>query len=133
MAKETVIKGCLSVIKRISEEKELQVTDNGTGHAFDGSFWGGLLTDNSNIHNVVAEGEGYCIELRSFWGNPELDIRRAVRDGEELIVITFSDFANGKRTGDYTVHQIRIDGVHDDYKKALQEAVALVEEITGSN
>lgn len=133
MTKETIIEGCLSVIKRISEEKELQVTDNGTGHAFDGSFWEGLITDNSNIHNVVAEGEGYCIELRSFWGNPELDIRRAVRDGDELIVITFSDFANGKQTGDYTVHQIRIDGVHDDYKKALQEAVALVDEIVGSN
>lgn len=133
MTKETIIKGCLSVIKRISEEKGLQVTDNGTGHAFDGSFWGGLITDNSNIHNVVAEGEGYCIELRSFWGNPELDISRAVRDGEEMIIITFGDSANGKHTGDYTLHQIRIDGVHDDYKKALQEAVALVEEITGSN
>ena len=95
MTKEKIINAILAFINEKAKELDLTVVDEGTGHAFDNSFWKGIAVDDSNIPSVTASNDSYSIKLRSFWGSPELDIRKTIEKEEEvkheLYVITFSD------------------------------------------
>lgn len=134
MKKEQVIKGAVKLIKKIAEDKGLTVDDKGTGHAYDGGFWEGLLTDDSNIPNVVAKGEGYSIELRSFWGNPEIDVHRTGYYGEELLIFNYSDYeklksdTEYKHTGCFMVQQVRVEAKWD-YRACIEEVYSMIERL----
>lgn len=94
MKKEHIVKALAEYIKSRSEQESLAVTDNGTGKAFDGSFWEGVFKDDSNIPNIIAKNDTEKIELRSFWGSPELDISTKLPDGRSVLqVLNFSDGA----------------------------------------
>lgn len=131
MNKKEVIGGALKLIEKIAEEKGLEILDIGTGHAFDGSFWAGVLEDDSGIPEVKAKGDGYSIGLRSFWGTPEVDVRRTVDDGEELLVLRFADGvknANGhyEHTGNFRPYEVRVDAMWD-YKKCVEDVYEMIE------
>lgn len=130
MEKKEVIRGALRLIGKIAGEKGLEVVDMGEGHAFDGSFWEGVFEDNSGIPEVKAAGDGFSIGLRSFWGNPEVDVRRAVEDGEELLVLNYSDSvknAEGKyeHTGEFRPHEVRVVA-RWDYRKCVEDVYEMI-------
>lgn len=130
MKKTEIIRGAVKLIEKIAEEKGLEVLDLGTGHAFDGSFWDGVLEDDSGIPEVKATAEGYSICLRSFWGSPEVDVRRTVEDGEELLVLNYSDSvknAEGKyeHTGNFRPHEVRVDA-RWDYRKCVEDVYEMI-------
>jgi hypothetical protein len=133
MTKEQVIRGAITLIERIAKEKGLEVVNSGTGHGFDGSFW--VFTDNSNIPSVKAKSEDFSIELRPFWSSPEIDVIRKKSDGEELLVLNYSDSVKNsdpdgryEHTGDYRVHEVRVDA-RWDYKGCIEEVFKMIEEI----
>lgn len=132
MKKNDVIAGSIRLIKRVADKKKLTITNRGTGHAFDGSAWENLIADTSNIPNIIAKKDGYSIELRSFWGNPEIDIRRRRPYGEELLVLNFSDSViDGNKiihTGEFRVNEVRVDGTHN-YKRAINDVYKIIDEI----
>ena len=134
MKKEQVIKGAVKLIEQIANDKGLTVVNKGTGHAFDGGVWEGLLKDDSNIPNVIAKGEGYSIELRSFWGNPEIDVHRAGDYGEELLIFNYSDSEKLKsdteyrHTGNLMVQQVRVEA-KCDYRSCVNEVYAMIERL----
>ena len=134
MEKQQVIKGAILLIKRIAEEKGLEVEDSGTGHGFEGSFWEGILKDESGIPSVNAANDSYSIGLRSFWGSPEIDIHRVTEEGEELLVLNYSDMVKKKgtndftHTGDFRVREVRVEAFWD-YKKCINEVYDMIEEI----
>lgn len=130
MKKEEVVRGAVKLIEKFANDLGLEVEDKGEGHAFDGSFWDGILTDDSRIPNVRASKDGFSIELRSFWGNPEVDVRRAVVGGDELLVLNFSDSfknANGEyvHTGEFFPHEVRVDAMWD-YKACVKEVYDMI-------
>lgn len=130
MKKEDIIRGAVRLIEKIAGEKGLEVVDMGTGHAFDGSFWEGVLEDDSRIPEVKAAGDGYSIGLRSFWGRPEVDVRRAAEDGEELLVLNYSDFVKNaegeyEHTGEFRPHEVRVDA-RWDYKKCVEDVYEMI-------
>lgn len=130
MKKEEVIRGAVKLIEKVAGEKGLEVVDFGTGHAFDGSFWKGVLDDDSGIPEVKAVGMGFLIKLRSFWGRPEVDVRRTAEDGEELLVLIYSDSvknAEGKyeHTGNFRPHEVRVDA-RWDYEKCVEDVYGMI-------
>lgn len=134
MKKEQVIKRMAKLIEEKAEQLGLTVTNNGTGHAFDHSFWNGLIEDDSNIPNIVAKKEGYSIKMRSFWGDPELDLRRETADGEELLIFRYSDSVKNAdtghydHTGDFRVHEVRVDA-RWGYVDCITEVYKMIETI----
>ena len=137
MTKKQVIKGCYALISREAEARKLTIKDNGTGHGFDNTVWPFL--DLSNIPNVVAENDDYKIELRSFWGDPEIDISIKTPIGQELLIFNFSDSVKKgdkyEETGDFHVHQLRVDGLRGNYKKAVEQVYEMIDFVMemGSN
>ena len=140
MTKEQVIRGCIKLIEKIAEEKELEIEDIGTGHGFDGSFWEDVIKDTSEIPTINAKSAdyeigvqgGYKIGLRPFWSDPEICIRRDTEQGEELLIFTFSDSVKNRETGhydhtrDFKLHEIRVD-VRSDYKACINEVYEMIE------
>lgn len=136
MTKEQVIKGAIKLIEKKCNEYGMEAENRGTGKAFEGGFWEHILTDDSNIPNVVANGKyndgmKYTIELRSFWGAPEVDIRRKTADGEELLIFNFSDSVtdeNGNyiHTGDFRVCEVRVDA-RGNYKNCIEEVYEMID------
>ena len=133
MTLEQVINGAIRLINRIASEKGIKVVDLGTGHAFDHSFWD--FEDKSGIPSVKAKSDDYCIELRPFWSSPEVDVRRKDKDGnEELLIFNYSDYMTNRETdklehtGEYKVHEVRVDS-HSDYKKCIEEVYAMIDEV----
>lgn len=108
MKKEEIIKGCIALIKHKAEKLNLTITDKGTGHDFDGTVWKDILPDTSNIPNIIAYNDDYSIELRSFWGDPEIDIRKGA-EHHILQIFNYSDYFNGEHTGEFYINQIRVD------------------------
>lgn len=134
MKKEQIIQGMAKLIEEKTKELELTVTNNGTGHAFDNFFWQGILNDDSNIPNIIAKKEGFRIELRSFWGDPELDLHRLYDHGEELLVLRYSDSVRNAKTGHYEhtgnfkVHEVRVDA-RWDYASCIGEVYEMIKAI----
>ena len=137
MTKEQVIKGAIKLIEKKCNEYGMEAENRGTGKAFEGGFWERILKDESNIPNVVAKGKNdkgmaYEIELRSFCGNPEVDIVRETANGEEMLIFTFScsakDAETGKyvRTGEFRVHEVRVDA-RWDYKACIKEVYEMID------
>lgn len=130
MTKEQVIKGCTKLIEKIAKEKNLEIENLGTGHAFDNSFWN--FKDTSEIPTINAFKEGYKIGLRPFWSNPEVCVRRDTEIGQELLIFTFSDSIKNKEaseydhTGDFKVHEVRVDS-YSDYKSCVNEVYEMIE------
>lgn len=92
MRKQDICRAMATIIKEKAEELGLVVLYNGTDHAFDNSFWENILTDDSDIPEIIASNNSYKIEMRSFWSSPELDIRKSYEGGrEDLLVLTYSD------------------------------------------
>lgn len=122
MEKEHLINGCFAVVERIAGEKGLTIEKNGDG--------------------IVATGKGFSVRFRTLVGEhvmPELVITRPISKGEEMIVINFSDRVKNPdtdcydSTGEFEVHQVRIDGPHDDYMKTLLEVHALIDDIRAAS
>ena len=136
MTKEQIIKGAIALIKRLAEEKGLNVEDRGTGHGFEGGFWEKILQDTSQIPTVVANNDTFSIELRPFWSSPEIDVRRQVLDGEELLIFNFSDYE--KKDGEYQhtdnwrVHEVRVDA-RWDYKACIEEVYDMIDFVIQSS
>ena len=132
MKKKDIIARSIELIKKIADKKRLTIKNNGTGHAFDNSFWKDMFVDDSNIPNIIAEKDGYSIELRSYWGNPEIDVRRHRPYGEELLVLNFSDSVEKENkyihTGEFRVNEVRVDGTHN-YKRAINDVYKMIDEI----
>ena len=130
MTKQKVIFGALKLIEKLADEHGLEVTDHGTGHAFERTFWNGVLKDDSGIPNVVATNDKFSIELRSFWGAPEVDVRRNVEGGEELLIFNFNDSMKiddkYEHTGDFEVQQVRVEARHD-YKACIEEVYRMID------
>lgn len=132
MTKQQVIHGAISLIRKIALERGLEVVNKGEGHAFDGGFWDGVLKDESNIPTVVAETEGYCIELRPFWTSPEIDVRRQTAKGEELLIFNFSDMIKNQKNGEYEhtcnfhVCEVRVDA-KCNYRKCIREVYKMID------
>lgn len=137
MTKEQVIKGAIKLIEKKCNEYGMKAENRGTGKAFEGGFWEHILTDDSNIPNVVAKGKNdkgmaYGIELRSFWGRPEVDISRETADGEEMLIFNFSDSVKDAETGEYVwtgefrVHEVSADA-RWDYKACIEEVYEMID------
>lgn len=136
MTKEQVIRGAIKLIEKKCNEYGMEAENRGTGKAFEGGFWEHILTDDSNIPNVVAKGKydedmKYEIELRSFWGSPEVDVRRETDRGEELLIFNFSDSvkdANGNyiHTGDFRVLEVRVDA-RKNYRDCIEEVYEMID------
>ena len=130
MTKEQIIKGAIALIKRIAEEKGLSVENKGAGHAFEGSFWEKIFIDKSQIPTVIARNDAFSIELRPFWSSPEIDVRRQVLDGEELLIFNFSDSVGidgeYRHTVDWHVHEVRVDA-RWDYKACIEEVYEMID------
>ena len=132
MTKKQVIKGAILLIEKIAKDKGLIVVNNGTGHAFDHTLWKEIMKDDSGVPNVKAKGEGYSIELRSFWGSPEIDVRRIGKFGEELLIFNYSDSekmegdTEYKHTGCFLVQQVRVEAKWD-YKACIKEVYDMIE------
>lgn len=126
MEKQKIINAAIQLIHNIAKEKNLEITDLGLGHGNDGTFWE-KLPDKSGIPTVTAKGIGYSIKLRPFWDSPEIDIRRGTDNGEELLVITYSDKVKNNETGEYEstgnfkLDQIRVDGTHGNYRECITD------------
>ena len=138
MTKEYIIKNSIELIKMFSKELNLNVNNKGVGHAFDNSFWEGIFTDRSDIPEITATNENgtFKIELRSFWGHPEISIRDKIGYGEDLYVIQFCDSSydeNGNyiRTGDFKLYEIRID-VRNNHRSKLDMLFDIVNYIETS-
>jgi len=134
MKKKDIVSRAIGFIRKTADKKKLTIVNNGTGHAFDNTVWNGLLKDESEIPNIIAKKDGYSIELRSFWGSPEIDIRRRRPHGEELLVLNFSDsIKEGDEyvhTGEYRVSEVRVDGAYN-YKRAINDVYKMIDEICG--
>lgn len=139
MKKSKVVSAMLHIIHEKALEYDLEIVDNGYGHAFDHSFWN--FKDDSKIPSVIAhtkdysfeDKKGYSIELRSFWGSPELDIRRYEDGKSDLLVLNYSDIEydeNGKfyHSEDFYVNEVRCDS-HNRYKECIADIYELIEEI----
>ena len=128
VTKEQIIKGAIALINHVAKEKGLTVEDRGTGHAFDNSFWN--FTDKSQIPTVIASDNVFSIKLRPFWSSPEIDVRRDVDDGEELLIFNFSDSVEKdgeyRHTGDWHVHEVRVDA-RWDYKACIEEVYEMID------
>ena len=137
MTKKQVINGAIKLIEKKCNEYGMEAENRGTGKAFEGGFWEHILTDDSNIPNVVAKGKyeedmKYEIELRSFWGSPEVDVRRETDRGEELLIFNFSDSvkdANGNyiHTGEFLPCEVRVDARGNYYRACIEEVYEMID------
>lgn len=131
MKKEEVIYAIKKIIEQKSKKLNLEVENKGIGHAFDHTVWKGIAIDDSGIPNIVAKRHGYKIELRSFWGNPELSIRTEIGDNHELFVLVYSDEYLKEdgliHSGDYKVEEVRYNG--NNYKEGIKLIYDLIDEI----
>ena len=130
MTKEQTIKACYALIEREAKEKGLEIIDKGTGHGFDNTFWN--IKDTSEIPTVVASSEDYFIEMRSFWGAVEIDVRKKLVIGEELLIFNYDDSVKQKnnkyvRTGDFRVCEVRVDGVRRNYMDAIRDVTEMID------
>lgn len=142
MDKKTLLTKIIKYIALMSIRLNLDITNNGTGKAFENSFWKDIITDDSNIPNIVAENKDYKIELRSFWGSPELDIHRYYyKDGVQhydLQIITYSDsVAKGDtyiHSNEYYVDQVRVNcHCKNQYKEYIDEIYDIIKWIEDCN
>ena len=131
MKKEILVKAIIEVIRQKAEQMCLQVENRGEGHGYDGTVWKDILTDNSEIPNIIAKNEkgDYSIQLRSYWGKPEIGIR--VKG--ELMVLNYSDVVKDENgdfinTGDYAVYGVEVHTYN--YKTRLEGIYALIESIS---
>lgn len=133
MKKETIIKAMIEIIVDATKWHNLEFNYKGCGHAYDNTLWKDLLKDDSDIPNVVASSDTYKIELRSFWGSPELSIYRKVNKNHELLVLNYDDYDyddNGEliNTRDFRVNEVRCDS-HGNYKKCIDEIYSYIKRI----
>lgn len=138
MKKEHIVKAMIEIIKNKTESLNLNVEDKGTGHAFENTFWDGLIEDKSDIPEIKAYNDNYSIGLRSFWGSPELCIRRhseANNGKEEMLILCYSDFeyddiehTSYTHTDNFYVDEIRCN-THGNYKACIDEIYDIIEQI----
>ena len=134
MTKEAVIKGMVKVLMEYAEKYNLEVSGPVYGHAFDNTIWN--FTDDSEIPNIHARGENVHVEIRSFWGSPEIDVRMDEKtNNSRLLVLNYSDglWNDGEweHNGNFTVMEVRADG--RAYKKNMAEIYHMIEAIEQRN
>lgn len=129
MKKILLVKTMILVVKEVAKEYGFEFKSEEYGKAFKDTFWKDILKDVSNIPNLIFKdknGNDYYIELRSFWGIPEIDIR--IKNA--LLVLNYSDYdwELGKHTGkNFKVNQIRVEGYN--YNENLKTIYNLIEKI----
>ena len=117
MNKTQIIDKMISVIKKYAEKYNLEVSDQTYGEAFKNSIWEGLFEDDSYIPNVLATNGGINVELRSFWGSPELSVIR----GSDLLVLQYKE---NSQTHQYEVSEFRVGGF--DYLSKIEELESII-------
>lgn len=131
MTREQVLYGCVKFMEYMSDVYKLTVDNRGTGHAYDNSFWKDVLVDDSNIPNIVAKNDEMSVELRSFWGRPEIDLRIQREFGEELLVFNYTDKIKVNNeyisTGNYVVGEVRVDSNDGEYKTSINTIYHYIE------
>lgn len=127
MTKEKVVKAMVSLIHWKAEEYGLTIEDHGIGHAFDNSYWRDILKDCSGIPHIIAKNDTYKIEIRSFWGNPEIDIRIKSDSGEDLLVLNYADHL---RKDDYILCQMEVSADRD-HEKYISDLWSMIKYIDG--
>ena len=125
MTKKHIIKNSIKLIEMFAKELNLNISNKGDGHAFENTFWNGLFIDDSQIPEIKAydDKETFLIELRSFWGNPEISIRNKIGYEEDLYVIHYSNGSHNEngdyiRTDDFKLYEIRID-TRENHKEKI--------------
>ena len=117
MNKSQIINKMIAVIKDYAEKYKLEVSAPVYGEAFKNSIWEGLIEDDSNIPNIVATNEDMIVELRSFWENPELSVRR----DSGLLVLLYKENSQSHK---YEVSEFRVDGF--DYLSRIEELESVI-------
>ena len=117
MNKSQIINKMIAVIKDYAEKYKLEVSAPVYGEAFKNSIWEGLIEDDSNIPNIVATNEDMIVELRSFWENPELSVRR----DSGLLVLLYKE---NSQTHQYEVSEFRVGGF--DYLSKIEELESII-------
>lgn len=117
MNKSQIINKMISVIKDYAEKYNLEISDPVYGEAFKNSVWEGLLKDDSDIPTIVASNEDMVVELRSFWGSPEL----SVRPDSGLLVLLYRE---NSQTNQYEVSEFRVDGFN--YLSRIEELGSII-------
>lgn len=134
MTKEQVVRGIIGMIERVARDKGITPRCVGVGSGYSGTIWEGLFKDDSGIPKVYAQGDGFSIELRPFWGNPEVDVRRAVDGGEDLIVLNWSDRVKRPDNGEYVstglfrLNEVRVDS-RGRCRECIEEAYGMADEV----
>ena len=121
MNKSQIVNKMISVIEDYAEKYKLEVSDPVYGEAFKNSIWEGLIKDDSDIPHIIASNEDMSIELRSFWGSPELDIRVDNNYESRLMCVNYHE---NKKTHEYEVDLFRVNG--DDYKRSIDELEGII-------
>lgn len=117
MNKSQIINKMISVIKDYAEKYNLEISDPVYGEAFKNSVWEGLIKDDSDIPNIVASNEDMVVELRSFWGRPELSIS----SNSGLLVLQYKE---NSQANQYEVCEFRVDGF--DYLNKIKELESII-------
>lgn len=130
MRKMIVVQSIINVLNRYSEEHGFELKSKEYGQAFKGTIWDDYLKDDSHIpeihwvHKNTSE-----LEIRSFWGSPEMDVRLCDENGnfEALLVLTWSSWNDKeqKSTDDFNLYQVRVDSYQ--YDKDLKQALEFTE------
>ena len=117
MNKSQIVNKMISVIEDYAEKYNLEISDPVYGEAFKNSIWEGLIKDDSDIHHIIASNEDMSIELRSFWGSPEL----SVRSDSGLLVLLYRE---NSQTNQYEVSEFRVDGFN--YLSRIEELGSII-------
>ena len=117
MNKSQIINKMISVIKYYAEKYKLEVSEPTYDKAFKNSIWEGLIEDDSGIPNIIADNENMVVELRSFWGRPEL----SVSYNSGLLVLQYKE---NSQTHQYEVCEFRVVGF--DYLRKIEELESII-------
>lgn len=132
MKKDLLVNAMILVVKEIAKEYDFEFKSEEYGKAFKDTFWKDILKDTSNIPNLIFKdknGNDYYVELRSFWGIPEIDIR--IKNA--LLVLNYSDYdwELQKHTGkNFRVNQIRVEGYnYSENLKIVEDTIKKIEKV----
>lgn len=119
MNKSQIVNKMIAVIKDYAEKYNLEISDKG----FEDSH---CIPNIIAERNTMSEEENIYIELRSFWGNPELDIRVDNNYEARLMCVNYHE---NEKTHEYEVNLFRVNG--DDYKRNIDELESIIKFIEG--
>ena len=106
MNKSQIINKMISVIKKYAEKYNLE-----------DPILEVKIEDDSGIPNIIADNENMIVELRSFWGRPELSVSYS----SGLLVLQYKE---NSQTHQYEVCEFRVVGF--DYLSKIEELESVI-------